>query len=229
MVAHGRPHFKDVFRVAFGAVMVGFSNYSYEPSLGRRVSAGKEEILDADVAGVMTARLRQMVADIAQLQLQLTSLDTAPSAKVIGKSFFDHSGDVEAESVDFLITSPPYLNNYHYIRNTRPHLFWLGLVEHTKGLKGMEQANFGKYWQTVREQRLHCCVRMFSASGRSWPLVCGTGCVCTSGHLDVAVLVPVAFVAVVVVAVLPVVVVVAAIVVASIGRLCKLVVDVDGV
>jgi len=140
----------DVLRVAFGAVMVGFSNYSYEPSLGRRVSAGKENILDADVAAVVTAKLRQMVTDIAQLQLQLSSMDREPSATIIGESFLDHSGHVAPKSVDFLITSPPYLNNYHYIRNTRPHLFWLGLVESTKGLKGMEQANFGKYWQTVR-------------------------------------------------------------------------------
>jgi len=42
------------------------------------------------------------------------------------------------------------LNNYHYIRNTRPQLYWLGYARHPKDLKDLEQSNFGKYWQTVR-------------------------------------------------------------------------------
>jgi DNA modification methylase len=57
---------------------------------------------------------------------------------------------VRPGSIDFLITSPPYLNNYHYIRNTRPQLFWLGLVQRRAQLKDMEHASFGKFWQTVR-------------------------------------------------------------------------------
>ena len=31
----------NLFRAAFGAVMVSFSNYTYEPSLGSRLAAGK--------------------------------------------------------------------------------------------------------------------------------------------------------------------------------------------
>ena len=54
------------------------------------------------------------------------------------------------QSVDVVITSPPYLNNYHYIRNTRPQLFWLGLVSETSELKTIERKSFGQFWQTVR-------------------------------------------------------------------------------
>ena len=53
-------------------------------------------------------------------------------------------------SVDLMVTSPPYMNNYHYVRNTRPQLFWLSLVSSPKELRRLEEANFGKYWQTVR-------------------------------------------------------------------------------
>jgi DNA modification methylase len=53
--------------------------------------------------------------------------------------------------VDLIVTSPPYLNNYHYNRNTRPHLYWLGYAAKPKDFHALEQANFGKYWQTVRE------------------------------------------------------------------------------
>ena len=48
-------------------------------------------------------------------------------------------------------TSPPYLNNYHYNRNTRPHLFWLGFCETPHDLKRLESLNFGTYWQNARE------------------------------------------------------------------------------
>ncbi|MBM4041665.1 MAG: site-specific DNA-methyltransferase [Planctomycetes bacterium] len=141
---------RDVFRVALGAVMVGFSNYSYEPSLGRRASAGKDDILDADVAGIVAGKLDEMLGDMAEAQLRAASLGRKPRAAVFADSFLTHHERVGAGTVDFLITSPPYLNNYHYVRNTRPHLFWLGLVEKRSQLAEMERASFGKFWQTVR-------------------------------------------------------------------------------
>ncbi|HPD14234.1 MAG TPA: helix-turn-helix domain-containing protein [Planctomycetota bacterium] len=140
----------DVFRVALGAVMVSFSNYSYEPSLGRRASAGKEDILDADVAGAVAAKLDEMATDVAQVQLHARTLGRRPEARVHCESFLAGYRRVPPDSVAFLITSPPYLNNYHYVRNTRPHLFWLGLVERRARLAEMEQLSFGKFWQTVR-------------------------------------------------------------------------------
>jgi len=139
-----------VFRVALGAVMVSFSNYSYEPSLGRRSSAGKEDIADADVAGILDAKLAEMVQDIATVQADAAPRVRTPEAQIYGESFLTSSSRVQPGSVDLLITSPPYLNNYHYVRNTRPHLFWLGLIEKRAQLREMEEASFGKFWQTVR-------------------------------------------------------------------------------
>ena len=52
--------------------------------------------------------------------------------------------------VDLVITSPPYLNNYHYPRNTRPQLHWLGFATQTGYGEGRETDSFGKFWQTVR-------------------------------------------------------------------------------
>jgi hypothetical protein len=52
--------------------------------------------------------------------------------------------------VDLMITSPPYMNNYHYIRNTRPQLYWLSLANTPSSLKQLEEENFGKFWQNVR-------------------------------------------------------------------------------
>ena len=40
---------RDLFKLGFGAVMVSFSNYTYEPSLTRRVAVGKPPVIDADL------------------------------------------------------------------------------------------------------------------------------------------------------------------------------------
>ena len=44
------------------------------------------------------------------------------------------------------------MNNYHYNRNTRPQLYWLGYAERPQDLGPLERSNFGKYWQTVRDK-----------------------------------------------------------------------------
>jgi SAM-dependent methyltransferase len=143
------PGVQDLFRLAFGATMVRYSNYSYEPSLGRRVSAGREEVADFAVGEEIARKLQEIAADVRWLRKSLPK--RCRDATVIGDSFFRYPAHVEAESVDLILTSPPYLNNYHYNRNTRPHLYWLGFVSSPRDLKTLEESNFGKYWQTVRE------------------------------------------------------------------------------
>ncbi len=140
---------KDLFNIAFAATMIRFSNYSYEPSLGRRASAGKENIHDFPVAQTIVNKLTEMAEDISWLQYNLA--DHQPKIRMIHDSFFNQEAHLEPDSVDMIITSPPYLNNYHYNRNTRPHLYWLGYASSPQDLKALEAANFGKYWQTVRE------------------------------------------------------------------------------
>jgi len=141
---------KDLFRLAFAATMVRYSNYSYEPSLGRRVSAGKKEIIDFPVGQTMLNKLTAMAEDITWLQIYLSS--EPGSVRIINGSFFAYHGNLSPESVDLIVTSPPYLNNYHYNRNTRPQLYWLGYADSPKDLRPLAQSNFGKYWQTVRDQ-----------------------------------------------------------------------------
>lgn len=141
---------RDLFRLAFASTMVSYSNYSYEPSLGRRVSAGREEIHDFPVAKKVIDKLTEMAEDIAWAQGH--GKNGQSNARIVNDSFFNCANHMESESVDMIITSPPYLNNYHYNRNTRPQLYWLGLVDSPHDLKHLENSNFGKYWQTVRDR-----------------------------------------------------------------------------
>ena len=140
-----------LFRLAFAATMVGYSNYSYEPSLGRKASVGRPDVEDDDVAGAIAAKLRQMAEDAGWYRATRVEPERG-NGQVFERSFFDGYTVVEEGSVDLLVTSPPYLNNYHYNRNTRPHLYWLGFCSSPDDLKRLEELNVGTYWQNARDQ-----------------------------------------------------------------------------
>ncbi|RPJ72902.1 MAG: site-specific DNA-methyltransferase [Alphaproteobacteria bacterium] len=141
------PQIEETLQIAFAATMVSYSNYSYEPSLGTRKAVGKTDFEDYDVMGGLQKKLNEIIYDISMTKRLFKDV----SAKVVNDSFFESTRYIQNNSVDICITSPPYLNNYHYIRNTRPQLYWLGFVKKPNDTKSLEQENFGKYWQTVRE------------------------------------------------------------------------------
>ncbi len=146
---------RDIFRLGIGSVMVSFSNYSYEPSLTRRIAVGKQNIQDANVGLSVSAKLHLILEDIGWVQGHMKMLGYRPKAKVFSKSIFSALECVEQRNfIDLLVTSPPYLNNYHYPRNTRPQLHWLGFTSGTGYNGARETESFGKFWQTVRDSEL---------------------------------------------------------------------------
>ena len=137
---------QDLFRLAFGSVMVSVSNYSYEPSLTRRSAVDKPNIEDARVGALLTEKLRMMLEDILWLQSHMQTIGLRPKGKIVPESIFSASRILKRTSfVDLVVTSPPYLNNYHYPRNTRPQLHWLGFAS-GPGYNGAgEVQSFGKF------------------------------------------------------------------------------------
>lgn len=142
----------NLCRLAFASTMVEYSNYSYEPSLGRRSAAGRAGVEDYPVAPRVAAKLSQMADDVDWCRRRRASGGRS-DGKVYLRSFLDGYKRLGRGSVDLLITSPPYANNYHYGRNTRPHLYWLGFCESPADLKEIESLNFGTYWQRARERK----------------------------------------------------------------------------
>ncbi|MDR3283035.1 MAG: site-specific DNA-methyltransferase [Candidatus Methanoplasma sp.] len=140
-----------MFRLAFSSTMVRYSNYSYEPSLGTRKGSGKEDISDFDVGGLTVMKLKECLEDIEWAQKEMGG-KPIPRSEVIHDSFFNYASHIEEGSIDLIVTSPPYLNNYHYNRNTRPQMYWLGFVSSPAEMKGLEESNFGTYWQTARDK-----------------------------------------------------------------------------
>lgn len=141
----------DLFRLAFATTMVSYSNYTYEPSLSSRPGAGKPLLVDAPVSRIIAAKLRDMAQDVALYSQELRALPAVPPFQVHLESVFDGASRLADASVDLVVTSPPYLNNFHYVRNTRPHLYWLGYVSTPRDQCRFETNSFGKFWQTVRE------------------------------------------------------------------------------
>lgn len=142
---------RDLFRLALGSVMISFSNYSYEPSLTRRSAVGKQPIEDHDVCGAIAEKISAMSEDIAWLREQAQKLPQRPTATIHSDTIFSIDEKFRAKHfVDLIVTSPPYLNNYHYPRNTRPQMHWLGLTTHKGYVGAREVDSFGKFWQTVR-------------------------------------------------------------------------------
>jgi DNA modification methylase len=139
---------RDLFRVAFASTMVSYSNYTYEPSLSSRPGADKPLLENASVVEAVAAKLYAMLHDIRWLHQHD---NVSHEWNVHERSIIDALEVMDEESADLLLTSPPYLNNYHYVRNTRPQMYWLGLASSPKDLRALEQDNFGKFWQTVRE------------------------------------------------------------------------------
>lgn len=138
-----------LFRVALGATMITFSNYSYEPSLSSRPGAGKALIENASVVLPVCRKLDAMLEDVQWARENYGDSWQRHRREVVPGSYF--GSKLKSRTVSLLITSPPYMNNYHYVRNTRPQLYWLGLIEGPEELRRYEQENFGKFWQTVRQ------------------------------------------------------------------------------
>ena len=143
---------RDLFKLAFGTVMVSFSNYSYEPSLGRRASSGKPDITDAAVEDIIAEKIKAMISDIQEFEELHAETVKKLSIQLYNESIFNALDYCKPEHIDLLVTSPPYLNNYHYLRNTRPQLYWLDLAGNKESMKLVEDQSFGKFWQTVRNK-----------------------------------------------------------------------------
>ena len=141
----------DVFRLAFAATMVECSNYSYEPSLGRKSAVGRPEVEDFPVMETIASKATLMAEDAGWYR-RVRNGRRRKDGRVFSGSFFNGCRTLPRESVDLVITSPPYLNNYHYNRNTRPHLYWLGFCSSPQDLKRLEALNFGTYWQNARDR-----------------------------------------------------------------------------
>jgi DNA modification methylase len=79
--------------------------------------------------GAMEAKLLQIAEDLGDQPLDLFPEPEMGTVTVLSGSCLDHLPDLESQSFDGLITSPPYCNRYDYTRTYALELTFLGSDE----------------------------------------------------------------------------------------------------
>ena len=96
-IASCKPLIADIYRLAFAATMVQYSNYSYEPSLGRKVTVGRPEVHDCDVAEAIRNKVIQ-IADDAAWYRNVRRRRQYRRGQVFRRSFLDGYSEVSKGS-----------------------------------------------------------------------------------------------------------------------------------
>ena len=102
------------YHTAFSSIIVPSSNVSYGPGFG--VNKPKE---DVDVIGLFTKKLERMIDDLRSVENN--DIKKTPFRIIWGDSR-NLSDYLEPNSVDFLITSPPYPGDHEYTKHTKLEL-----------------------------------------------------------------------------------------------------------
>lgn len=127
---HWNDHVRDCERLALAACLVnGISNLHFGPEVG--VGPAKT---DAPVVSLWLRAIRQMVEDLRQLR------NIKPSdATVYQADARDVARVLPPESVDAVITSPPYPNEKDYTRTTRLESVLMGFIQSKHDLRALKQ------------------------------------------------------------------------------------------
>lgn len=108
---------KSFFDLAISSIIVPVSNVNYGPGFG--VAKAK---IDVDVLDVFTKKINRMISDMLLVKdnQRKTSVEIKHGdSREITKHF-------AVESVDLMITSPPYPGDHEYTKHTRLELIFMG-------------------------------------------------------------------------------------------------------
>lgn len=125
-----KSKFTGLERLAFAKQLVfNYSNLRFGPEVG--VSRKKKE--DVDVVGLWLQGVQKMADDLSGI-----IVNSATPATSFNYDARNVSNVIPSNSVDFVITSPPYPNEKDYTRTTRLESVLLGYINNAKDLRGMK-------------------------------------------------------------------------------------------
>lgn len=131
----GDPQLQAYGRLALATGLVrSIGNLKFGPEVGvGRIKS------DASVVDIWYAHMQNMISDMRDLPAPTAA------ASVLCADARDADGVLPRQSIDAVITSPPYPNEKDYTRTTRLESVILGLIQHPKELralkKGMVRSN----------------------------------------------------------------------------------------
>lgn len=120
----------DLFKMALSSILVKISNVSYGPGFG--VKKAKD---DVDVQGIFNEKINRMIADLQlvnQKQIDTPSTVQLGDARSISE-YYEH------DSVELMITSPPYPGDHEYTKHTRLELIFDGLANDIKEFRKIKK------------------------------------------------------------------------------------------
>jgi DNA modification methylase len=120
----------NFFNLALSSIILPASNIRYGPGFG--VIKPKDDI---DVLGLFKEKIKRMIFDLEAIP--------AEKRRVSSKVFLGNSRELEnvleAESIDLMITSPPYPGDHEYTKHTRLELIFMNYVEDMKDFRRIKQ------------------------------------------------------------------------------------------
>ena len=126
--------YKEALKLALAACLVeSVANVRFGPELYVVRGSGRHDVLEA-----FRAKVRQMVDDLAAVR----QVEVTTNALVLQGDSRDCDAPLQragVESVDYVITSPPYPTEKDYTRNTRLELVYLGFVSDSQSLRRVKK------------------------------------------------------------------------------------------
>jgi len=125
----GEEQYRELEELAFAKSLVfHFSNLSFGPEVG----VGKIK-KDIPVVENWLFEIKKMAADLKQ------NRDNYTEANIYQLDSRSLSQDLERNSIDFVITSPPYPNEKDYTRTTRLESVFLGFINDSEELRSVKK------------------------------------------------------------------------------------------
>jgi len=121
---------RDLFTVMLGKSAFDASYVSLCPGTTFYPHRQKEPFFD-----VFCKKIIQVYNDLKTIQ----RFDSYGSTKIFNESALTASSFIEENSVDFIITSPPYPNDLEYTRQTRLELYLLGFVRNMDDVQKLKK------------------------------------------------------------------------------------------
>ncbi|MGF1480944.1 MAG: DNA methyltransferase [Cyanophyceae cyanobacterium] len=139
-------HERDFFRLALAGVLVpNLTNVTLGRLQLHFINRDNDEI---DVGGIFAKHAQQMIKDIYYVQ-QVPRLG---NSKVLLQNSTNLSNISLPKKVNCVITSPPYLNRYSYVWNTRPHLYMLDFISAAKEASSIDKKTIGGTWGSATSE-----------------------------------------------------------------------------
>lgn len=98
-----------------------------------------------DVYEVFKNHVESMVSDIKTINNEYKENAIRSDLYLADATNIDSLG-LSANTVDLVITSPPYPNRYSYVWNTRPHLYFLDIFDNAKQASNLDKETIGGTW-----------------------------------------------------------------------------------